>query len=188
MGDSSAPFRYDGDTNALEMMDGVGKVLRIQTGCQRHRINESTRYHRHLSPCCPKFRAELVRYTWGGDLLRSGADRGNVSLCRAFQVTARRPRNIFDALRPSGEFVPKPWYCEDECGPLCVWLYLAPQPSDQHVDVAIIGLRATPHNGVTQLVPRQHMARTAYECGQQRALGARQLYCTAVAIDKGAAG
>ncbi|MFZ1090812.1 MAG: hypothetical protein WAN75_16510 [Xanthobacteraceae bacterium] len=131
----------------------------------------------------------MVRHTWGGDFLRGGlVERGKPSLCGAFQVTPRRRLAIPDALRPSGEFVPETWYSEDKCGRLWGRLYLAPQPSDEHVDVAIIGFGATPDNGVTQLVTRQHAARAVYECGQQRSLAARQLYFTTVTIDKAAAG
>jgi hypothetical protein len=102
---------------------------------------------------------------------------GNPSLCGAFHVTPRRRVAVPDALRPSGE-----------CGYLWVQLYLAPQLSDEHVDVAIIELGATPDNGMTQLVTRQLAARAAYECGQKRSLAARQLYFTTVTIDKAAAG
>jgi hypothetical protein len=112
----------------------------------------------------------------------------NPSLCGAFHVTPRRRAAILDTLRPSGEFVPETWYSEDKCGCLWVQLYLAPQPGDEHVDVAIIELGATPDNGMTQLVTRQHAARAAYECGQKRSLAARQLYFTTVTIDKAAAG
>src|SRR6516225_4508268 len=31
---------------------------------------------------------------------------------------------------------------------LRVWLYLAPQAGDEHIDAAVIGFRATPRNGV----------------------------------------
>jgi len=43
-----------------------------------------------------------------------------------------------------------------------------------------------PDNGTTQLIARQHPARTADECRQQCGLGARQMHFPAVAIDKGA--
>src|SRR6516225_7360270 len=51
-------------------------------------------------------------------------------------------------------------------------LYLATQAGDEHVDAAVIGFRATPGNGVTEPVTRQYPARTVYEGGQQRGLGA----------------
>ena len=143
---------------------------------------------------CRRADSESVEPTWsgapaGGDLLRGSlVYGGNPSLCGAFQVTPRRRLAIPDTLRPSGEFVPETWYSEDKCGRLSVRLYLAPQPSDEHVDVAIIELGATPDNGMTQLVTRLHAARAAYECGQQRSLAPRQLYFTTVTIDKAAAG
>jgi hypothetical protein len=59
---------------------------------------------------------------------------------------------------------------------------------DEHIDAAIVGFRATPGDGITELVARQHPARTVYECGQQRGLGAGQPHFPAVAIDEGMAG
>ena len=41
-----------------------------------------------------------------------------------------------------------------------VRLYLASHASDEHIDAAVIGFRATPRNGVTELVTRQYPART----------------------------
>jgi hypothetical protein len=52
----------------------------------------------------------------------------------------------------------------------------------------IVGFRTMPDNGTTQLVTRQHPARTAYECREQCGLAAGQLHFPAVSIDKGAAG
>src|SRR5215472_17450334 len=102
-----------------------------------------------------------------------------------FQINGRQRFTIHDALRPRGEFVPEAWYSENESGRLRVRLYLAAQPGDEHVDVAIVEFRAMPDNGTTQLVARQHPATTAYECRQHCSLGAGQLYFPAVAIDKG---
>src|SRR5262245_32124452 len=65
---------------------------------------------------------------------------------------------------------------------------LSPKAKHQHIDAAVVGFRATPHNGVTELVTRQYPARTVYEGGQQRGLGAGQPHFPAVAIDKGMAG
>src|SRR5262249_46030179 len=56
------------------------------------------------------------------------------------------------------------------------------------IDAAVIGFRATPRNGVTELVTRQYPARTVHECGQQRSLGAGQPRFPAAAIDKSMAG
>src|SRR6516165_11520887 len=95
---------------------------------------------------------------------------------------------IRGALRPYIEFIPDAWHREDESWRLPVRLYLAPQASDEHVDAAVIGFRATPCNGVTELVTRQDPARTVYEGGQQRGLGAGQLHFPAAAVDKGIAG
>src|SRR5215467_7161589 len=67
-------------------------------------------------------------------------------------------------------------------------LYLAPQAGDEHIDAAVIGFRATPGNGVTELVTRQDPARTVYEGGQQRGLGAGQPHFPAAAMDKDMAG
>jgi len=50
---------------------------------------------------------------------------------------------------------PKPWHSKDECRCLRVQLYLPPQASDEHVDVAITELRAVLDNGMTQRHRRQ---------------------------------
>src|SRR5215467_15506289 len=92
------------------------------------------------------------------------------------------------ALRPYIEFIPDALHREYESWRFRVRLYLAPQASDEHIDAAVIGFRATPRNGVTELVARQYPARTVYECGQQRGLGAGQPHFPAAAIDKGMAG
>src|SRR5262249_60081374 len=65
---------------------------------------------------------------------------------------------------------------------------IAGQAGDEHTDVAVIGFRATPRNGVTELVTRQDPARTVYEGGQQRGLGAGQPHFPAAAMDKDMAG
>jgi len=91
-------------------------------------------------------------------------------------------------LRPYVEFIPDAWHGEDESWRLWVGLYLAPQAGDEHIDAAIIGFGATAGDGVTQLVARQHPARSVYECGQQRGLGAGQPHFPAAAIDKRMAG
>src|SRR5262249_23862796 len=52
----------------------------------------------------------------------------------------------------------------------------------------LLGVRATPRNSVTELITRQYPARTVYQCGQQRGLGAGQAYFPTAAIDKGIAG
>src|SRR5215510_1292286 len=94
----------------------------------------------------------------------------------------------FAALRPYIEFIPDAWHGEDESWRLRVRLYLTPQAGDEHVDAAVIGFRTTPGNGVTELVTRQDPARTVYEGGQQRSLGAGQPHFPATAVDKGIAG
>src|SRR6516162_8051741 len=95
---------------------------------------------------------------------------------------------IRGALRPYIEFIPDAWHREYESWRLRVRLYLTPQAGDEHVDAAVIGFRATPGNGVTEPVTRQDPARTVYEGGQQRGLGAGQPHFPAAAIDKGMAG
>jgi hypothetical protein len=92
------------------------------------------------------------------------------------------------ALRPYIEFISDAWHREDESWRLRVRLYLASQAGDEHIDATIIGFRATPGNSVTELITRQYLARTVYECGQQRDLGAGQPHFPAAAIDKGMAG
>src|SRR5262249_50863008 len=62
------------------------------------------------------------------------------------------------------------------------------QAGDEHIDAAVIGFRAPPGNGVTELVTRQDPAGTVYEGGQQRRLGAGQPHFPATAIDKRMAG
>src|SRR5499427_8792505 len=89
--------------------------------------------------------------------------------------------------RPYVEFIPDAWHREYESWRLRVRLYLATQAGDEHVDAAVIGFRVTPGNGVTELVTRQDPARTVYEGGQQRGLGAGQPYFPTAAIDKGMA-
>src|SRR6516162_1969341 len=84
--------------------------------------------------------------------------------------------------------MPDALHREYESWRLRVRLYLATQAGDEHVDAAVIGFRVTPGNGVTELVTRQYPARTAYEGGQQRGLGAGKLHLPAAAIDKGMAG
>src|SRR6516164_8017233 len=105
-----------------------------------------------------------------------------------FRLEGWRGFAIRGALRPYVEFISDAWHGADESWRLRVWLYLAPQAGDEHIDAAIIGFRATPGNGVTKLVTRQYPARTVYECGQQRGLGAGQPHFPAAAIDEGMAG
>src|SRR5262245_28816715 len=95
---------------------------------------------------------------------------------------------IRGALRPYIEFIPDAWHREDESRRLRVRLYLATQAGDEHIDAAVIGFRATPGNGVTELVTRQDPARTVYEGGQQRDLGTGQPHFPAAAMDKGMPG
>src|SRR6516164_5864481 len=126
---------------------------------------------------------------WCGTALARRACRdGLPGLVETFRVNGRRGFAIRGALRPYVEFIPNALYREDESWRLRVRLYLAPQADDEHIDAAVIGFRATPRNGVTELVTRQHPARTVYEGGQQRSLGAGQLHFPAAAIDKGVAG
>src|SRR6516162_8673727 len=110
---------------------------------------------------------------------------GPVELLR---LNSRRGLAIRGALRPHVEFIPDARHREDESWRLRVGLDLAPQTGDEHIDAAVIGFRATPGNGVTELVTRQYPARIVYECGQQRGLGAGQPHFPAAAIDKGVAG
>src|SRR6516165_5740758 len=105
-----------------------------------------------------------------------------------FRLEGWRCLAICGALRPYVEFISDAWHGEDESWRLRVRLYLAPQAGDEHVDAAVIGFRATPGNGVTELVTRQDPARTVDEGGQQRGLGAGQPHFPAAAIDKGVAG
>src|SRR5262249_39622005 len=89
---------------------------------------------------------------------------------------------------PYIEFIPDALHREDESWRLRVRLYLATQAGDEHIDAAIIGFRATPGNGVTELVTRQDPARTVYGGGQQRRPGPGQPHFPAPARDKGMAG
>src|SRR6516225_8087743 len=125
---------------------------------------------------------------WCGTALARRACRdglsasGPVELCRVNDFAIR------GALRPYIEFIPDALHREDESRRLRVRLYLAPQAGDEHIDAAVIGFRATTRNGVTELVTRQYPARTVYEGGQQRGLGAGQPHFPAAAIDKSMAG
>ena len=102
-----------------------------------------------------------------------------------FEVSGRRRIDILASLRLYHKFISDARHGEDKSWRLRVGLYLAPQPRDEHVDVAIIGPRTTPNNRTTELVTRQHPTRTTYECDEQRDLGAGQLHFQAISIHKG---
>src|SRR5215831_4135191 len=128
---------------------------------------------------------------WCGTALARRACRDGLSAAGPvdlFRANGWRGLAIRGALRPYVEFISDAWHGEDESWRLRVRLYLAPQAGDEHIDAAVIGFRATPRNGVTELVTRQYPARTVYEGGQQRGLGAGQPHFPAAAIDKGMAG
>src|SRR5262249_47121403 len=128
---------------------------------------------------------------WCGTVLARRACRDGLSPggpVDLFRVNGWRGFAIRGALRPYVEFISDAWHGEDESWRLRVWLYLAPQAGDEHIDAAVIGFRATPRNGVTELVARQYPARTVYESGQQRGLGPGQPHRPAAAIDEGMAG
>jgi hypothetical protein len=55
-----------------------------------------------------------------------------------FKANGRQRPAIPGTLRLYSEFVPDAWHGEDERWRLRVRLYLAPQPGDEHIDVAII--------------------------------------------------
>src|SRR5262249_2636835 len=127
---------------------------------------------------------------WCGTALARRACRDGLSAAGAvepFRVNGRRGCAIPGVPAADVQVISAAWHGEDESWRLRVGLYLAPQASDEHIDAAIIGFRATPGNGVTELVTRQYPARTVYECGQQRGLGAGQPHFPAAAIDKGMA-
>src|SRR6516165_2273256 len=123
-----------------------------------------------------------------GTTLAQRACRDSLSASGPVELFRVNGFAIRGALRPYIEFIPDAWHREDESWRLRLRLYLAPQAGDEHVDAAVIGFRATPGNGVTELVTRQYPARTVYEGGQQRSLGAGQLHFPAAAVDKGMAG
>src|SRR5262249_9200313 len=83
-----------------------------------------------------------------------------------FRVGRRQRLDILDTLRSYSEFVPTAWHGYQESWRLRVRLYLAPQASDKHIDAALIGFRATPGNGVTEVVTRQYTVRAVQEYGQ----------------------
>src|SRR5262249_49758552 len=109
---------------------------------------------------------------------------GSVDL---FRLKGWRCLAIRGALRSYVELIADTRHGEDESWRLRVRLYLAPQAGDEHIDAAVIGFRAMPGDGVTQLVTRQYPARTVYEGCQQRGLGAGPLHFPAAAIDEGMA-
>src|SRR5262245_57883505 len=128
---------------------------------------------------------------WCGTALARRNCREGLSasgLVERFRLKGWRCLVIRGALRPYVEFIPDAWHGEDESRRLRVRLDLAPQAGDEHIDAAVIGFRATPGNGVTELVARQYPARTVDEGGQQRGLGAGQPHFPAAAIDKSMAG
>src|SRR5262252_9550880 len=125
---------------------------------------------------------------WCGTALARRACRDGLSAAGPVEPFRVNGFAIRGALRPYVEFIPDALHREDESWRLRVRLYLAPQAGDEHIDAAVIGFRAAPGNGVTELVTRQDPARTVYEGGQQRGLGAGQPHFPAAAIDKGMAG
>src|SRR5215472_13960495 len=166
------------------MSDGVAKVLRIQVDARsRCRTDEPTRQHRQLPSLCLGMRrgTALARRACRDGLFASG-------LVERFRLKGWRCLAIRGALRPYVEFISDARNGEDESWRLRVRLYLAPQAGDEHIDAAVVGFRATPGNGVTELVTRQDPARTVYEGGQQRGLGAGEPHFPVAAIDKGMAG
>src|SRR5262245_35185727 len=125
---------------------------------------------------------------WCGTALARRACRGGLSAAGPVELLRVNGFAIRGAPRPYVEFIPDAWHRENESWRLRVGLYLAPQAGDERIDAAVIGFRATPRNGVTELITRQYPARIVYECGQQRGLGAGQPHFPAAAIDKGMAG
>src|SRR5262245_18225956 len=128
---------------------------------------------------------------WCGTALARRNCREGLSasgLVERFRLKGWRCLVIRGALRSYVEFIPDAWHGEDESRRLRVRLDLTPQAGDELSDAAVLGVRAPPGNGVTELVTRQYPARTVYEGGQQRSLGAGQLHFPAAAIDKGMAG
>src|SRR5262249_31531239 len=125
---------------------------------------------------------------WCGTALARRACRDGLSASGPVELCRVNGFAIRGALQPYVEFIPDAWHREDEPGPLRIRPYLAAQAGDEHIDAAVIGSRATPGNGVTERVTRQDPARTVYEGGQQRGLGAGQPHFPAAAIDKGMAG
>src|SRR5262249_35338087 len=128
------------------------------------------------------------RRMWCGTALARRACQDGLSASGPVELFQVDGFAIRGALRSYIEFIPDAWHGEDESRRRRVRLYLAPQASDEHIDAAVIGFRATPGNGVTELVTRQYPARTLYEGGQQRGLGAGQPHFPAAAIDKSMAG
>src|SRR6516225_3243213 len=107
---------------------------------------------------------------WRGTALARRACRDGLSAAGPvdlFRVNGWRCLAIRRAWRSYVEFISDARHGADESWRLRVWLYLAPQAGDEHIDAAIIGFRATPRNGVTEVVARQYPARTVYEGGQQ---------------------
>src|SRR5262245_8762827 len=146
--------------------------------------------------CMRRILGKYAAYITLATFLRLLSGLLRCGLLRLFRPGASGPVELFRvngfaircALRPYIEFIPDAWHREDESWRPRVGLYLAPQPGDEHIDAAVIGFRATPGDGVTELVTRQDPARTVYEGGQQRGLGAGQPHFPAAAIDKGMAG
>src|SRR5215471_15154248 len=125
---------------------------------------------------------------WCGAALARRACRDGLSAAGPVEPFRVNGFAIRGALRPYIEFIPDALHREYESWRFRVRLYLASHASDEHIDAAVIGFRATPRNGVTELVTRQYPARIVYECGQQRGLGASQPHFPAAAIDKGITG
>src|ERR1700746_3026953 len=104
---------------------------------------------------------------WCGTSLARRAFRGGLSAAgpvELFRLNSRRGLAIRGALRPHVEFIPDAGHRDDESWRLRVGLHFAPQTGDDHIDAAVIGFRATPGDGETELVARQYPARTVYEC------------------------
>src|SRR6516165_913108 len=132
----SSPSRDDVGANFLETVDDADKTFWIHSGSEPHQTNELARKRCQLPP----FRLALLRgnvLTWRSE----GYGFSQAGPVEFFQVNGHRRIAILGSLRLYGKFIPDARHGEDESWCPRVGLELAPQPGDQHVDAAIVGLR-----------------------------------------------
>jgi len=87
-----------------------------------------------------------------------------------------------------GEFVSFAKHSDNKTWYFGVRLDLSPQPPNQHVDTAIIGLRSAAECRIEQLITREHSAGVASQYDKQREFGARQRHLASIAVEQRAAG
>ena len=119
---------------------------------------------------------------------RRSVDSGCALGCSSDWCSQRRldRRAVLSELRR--EFVPFAKHSNNKPRHLGVRLDLSPEPPNQYIDAAIIGLSSTAECGIEQLITRQHSAGVAGQHDKQRKLGTRQRHLVSVAVTQRAPG